>query len=281
VAQPVYSPALVAFFGGPHVGVSVSIGTPFVSWVPLGWGEPVVPWWGPHGFVGRPYWGGWGGPRVVNNVVINNTTIVNVDNINRYDNVRYRNVVIGVDGDRFGRGRVTPVRLIPIASAICARARRARRPAGSREPGARSRPWSRRAPARSQESPRRRDARAQDPASAAQALVGASGRSAPSHASSRRGPTGVGASSGRADATCRRRSNVAPPSSAAAERPSVRPPTFVGASILVARSGTSCARRRARRTDAVSRSRRPRIRVLRDATSRRDIGTNVERRRGS
>ncbi len=105
VARPVYSPALVAFFGGGGVSVSVSVGTPFVSWVPLGWGEPVVPWWGPRGFVGRPYWGGWGGPRYVNNIEINNTTIINVNNINRYDNIRHRNAVIGIDGDRFGRGR--------------------------------------------------------------------------------------------------------------------------------------------------------------------------------
>lgn len=111
VARPVYSPALVAFFGGGGVSVSVSVGTPFVSWVPLGWGEPVVPWWGPRGFVGRPYWGGWGGPRVVNNTVINNTTIVNVNNINRYENVRFRNAVVGVDGNRFGRGRNEFVRV--------------------------------------------------------------------------------------------------------------------------------------------------------------------------
>jgi hypothetical protein len=105
VHRPVYSPALVAFFGGPHVGVSVSIGTPFVSWVALGWGEPVVPWWGPRGFVGRPYWGGWGGPRYVNNTIIDNRTIINVTNINRYDNFRNRRAVIGIDGDRFGRSR--------------------------------------------------------------------------------------------------------------------------------------------------------------------------------
>ena len=111
--RPVYAPALVAFFGGPNVGVSVSVGTPFVSWVALGWGEPVVPWWGPRGFVGRPYWGGWGGPRVVNNVVINNTTIVNVNSINRYDNFRNQRAVIGTAGDRFGRGQVEHIRVDP------------------------------------------------------------------------------------------------------------------------------------------------------------------------
>ncbi len=110
VARPVYSPALVAFFGGGGVGVSVSVGNPFVSWVALGWGEPVVPWWGPRGFVGRPYWGGWGGPRYVNNVRIQNTTIINVNNIHRYDNFRHR-AVVGIDGDRFGRGRGQHVRV--------------------------------------------------------------------------------------------------------------------------------------------------------------------------
>jgi hypothetical protein len=114
LARPVYSPALVAFFGGGHGGVSVTVGAPFVSWVALGWGEPVVPWWGPHGFVGRPYWGGWGGPRVVNNVVINNrTTIVNVTTINRFSNVGVRNAVIGVQRERFGHGRQDPVRVRP------------------------------------------------------------------------------------------------------------------------------------------------------------------------
>src|SRR5437762_2053287 len=61
VVRPVYAPALVAFFGAP--GVRVAVGTPFVSWVALGWGEPVIPWWGSPRFVGRPWWAGWGGPR--------------------------------------------------------------------------------------------------------------------------------------------------------------------------------------------------------------------------
>ena len=111
VAAPVYSPALVAFFGAPGIGVSVGVGLPFVSWCALGFGEPIVPWWGRPGFVGRPYWGGWGGPRVVNNVVINNTRIVNVRNITRYQNVHVRNAVMGVDRNQFGRGRMEHIRL--------------------------------------------------------------------------------------------------------------------------------------------------------------------------
>jgi hypothetical protein len=113
VVAPVYSPALVAFFGAPGIGVSVGVGLPFVSWCALGFGEPIVPWWGGAGFVGRPYWGGWGGPRVVNNIEINNTRIVNVTNIRNYQNVNVRHAVVGVDRNQFGRGRVEQVRLDP------------------------------------------------------------------------------------------------------------------------------------------------------------------------
>ena len=110
VVAPVYSPALVAFFGSPG-GVSVSVGLPFVSWVALGFGEPVIPWWGERGFVGTPYWGGWGGRRVVNNVVISNTTIVNVRNINNFSNAGVNNAVVAINRDQFGRGQAQHVRL--------------------------------------------------------------------------------------------------------------------------------------------------------------------------
>ena len=111
VVAPVYSPALVAFFGAPGIGVSVGVGLPFVSWCALGFGEPIIPWWGRPGFVGRPYWGGWGGPRVLNNVVINNTRIVNVTNITKFQNVNVTNAVVGVDRNQFGRGRMEHIRL--------------------------------------------------------------------------------------------------------------------------------------------------------------------------
>ena len=114
VARPVYAPALVAFFGGPSVGVGVSIGGPVVGWVALGWGEPFVPWWGRTGFIHRPSWGGWGGPRVVNNVVINNTTVVNVQNINVYRNSSVQNAVVVVNENRFGRGPITSARVTQV-----------------------------------------------------------------------------------------------------------------------------------------------------------------------
>lgn len=106
VVRPYYAPAMVAFFGGGGgISVGVSVGAPF-GWVALGWGEPIVPWWGPGFFRGVPFWGGWGGPRYVNNVYVDKTTVINVENINVYNNTRVRGGVVVVDGDRFGRGRV-------------------------------------------------------------------------------------------------------------------------------------------------------------------------------
>ena len=110
IARPVYAPALVAFFGGPAVSVGISIG-PILGWVALGWGEPIVPWWGRPGIIHEPSWRGWGGPHVVNDVVINNTTVVNVQNINVYRNASVRNAVVVVNENRFGRGPITGARI--------------------------------------------------------------------------------------------------------------------------------------------------------------------------
>jgi hypothetical protein len=105
IVRPVYAPALVVFLGGP-----VLVGHP-LYWAPLGWGEPVIRWWGRPRFVGVAWWGGWGGPRVVNNVVIQRTTTVNVTTITTYRHVHVTNAVVGVPADRFGRGPDRPVRL--------------------------------------------------------------------------------------------------------------------------------------------------------------------------
>lgn len=104
VVRPVYAPALVAFFGGPAVGRPL-------AWVALGWGEPCVPWWGPRGFIGHAWWGGWGGPRVVNRVVVQRTTVVNVKNITVYQNAAVANAVVAVPSERFGRDPVSPARV--------------------------------------------------------------------------------------------------------------------------------------------------------------------------
>lgn len=111
--QAAYAPALVAFFGvSPHVSVGIGIGGSGVGWVSLSWGEPLIPWWGRPGFIGRPWWGGWHGPRVVNNVVIKQTSVVNVTHIT-YRNTRVNNAVVATTREQFGRGHVhdAPVRV--------------------------------------------------------------------------------------------------------------------------------------------------------------------------
>ena len=90
VARPHYAPALVAFFQP----VVVTVSRP-VSWVALGWGEPCVPWWGRSRHAGRPWWGGWGGPRLAR----------------AHRNADVHHAVVTVPSERFGRGPVDGSRL--------------------------------------------------------------------------------------------------------------------------------------------------------------------------
>jgi hypothetical protein len=106
VRRSVYAPALVAFlFHGDGVSVRLGVGLPGVWWVALGWGEPVLPWWGHHKHRGHPRWAGWGGPRVVNNVTINKTTIINVGDIH-YHNARHPRAIMTAPADKFGRAPI-------------------------------------------------------------------------------------------------------------------------------------------------------------------------------
>jgi len=103
--RPSYAPALVGFYGPPPVRSGISISTTgSLGWVALGWGEPVVPWWGRPGFIGHPYWGGWNGPRMINNRIVRN----NMSNINRinYANSQISNAVVTAPVDRFGKAPV-------------------------------------------------------------------------------------------------------------------------------------------------------------------------------
>jgi hypothetical protein len=134
--RPVYAPALVAFFGGSGFSVGISVGVPAISWVPLGWGEPCIPWWGPVGFVGRPWWGGWGGPRIINKTYIDNRTYVNIDQVNVFEHARNRRGVVSVARDRFGNGPVEGLRLARLESErlISTQDLLARRPAHAGRP---------------------------------------------------------------------------------------------------------------------------------------------------
>lgn len=88
--RPPYSPALVAFFSsGDRVSGGIGISTPGLFWVSLSWGEPVIPWWGRQEFRGKRWWGGWHGPRVVND--------------STYRNAGQHNAVAFAARDHFGR----------------------------------------------------------------------------------------------------------------------------------------------------------------------------------
>jgi hypothetical protein len=106
VRRSVYAPALVAFLVRGHdVSVRVSVGLPGLWWVALSWGEPVLPWWGHHRHRWHPRWAGWGGPRIVNNVVIKQTTIININEIH-YHNARQPRAILTAPADKFGRAPI-------------------------------------------------------------------------------------------------------------------------------------------------------------------------------
>jgi hypothetical protein len=103
VARPYYAPALVGFYGGGGFSIGVQIGTPYLGWVALGWGEPLIPWWGPARFRAYPRWAGWGGPRYVNTVLVKNKTVIRVKDVKFYRNARERDAFVTVDRRQFGR----------------------------------------------------------------------------------------------------------------------------------------------------------------------------------
>jgi len=111
VVRPYYAPALVAFYGSPGFSIGIGFGAPYFGWVALGWGEPLIPWWGPHGCRGVPHWAGWGGPRLVNNVVIQRNTFVNVNQIHGYANAAHAGGIVAIDRSDFGRRNVREARL--------------------------------------------------------------------------------------------------------------------------------------------------------------------------
>jgi uncharacterized protein DUF6600 len=81
--RPVYAPALVAWVGGNHWGVSVSFGSGGgVGWFPLGYGEPYIPAYRAS-------------RRYFETVNVSNTRIVNITNItNNYYTTNVTNTTI-------------------------------------------------------------------------------------------------------------------------------------------------------------------------------------------
>jgi len=64
VARPVWAPALVGWVGGSGWALSITSGGPVYGWVPLGWGDPYVPWWG-RGGCGQRCWAHYNRPFAV------------------------------------------------------------------------------------------------------------------------------------------------------------------------------------------------------------------------
>jgi hypothetical protein len=99
--RPVYAPALVGWYGGPSVSISVSFGN--VGWYPLGPHDVYVP-------------GYWHTPRYIRHVNVSNTIIVNNTYLTNaygrrgryYEDHRYRrnhDAVTAVQRDHFVAGR--------------------------------------------------------------------------------------------------------------------------------------------------------------------------------
>jgi hypothetical protein len=117
IVRPVYAPALVAFFSGSGFRVGIGFGVPAVTWVPLSWGEPCFPWWGPAWFIGKPWWGGWHGPkrpgpwwtgewhRARNDQI---TELVRPD---AFEHARSPRAIVAVARERFGRAPVAAARV--------------------------------------------------------------------------------------------------------------------------------------------------------------------------
>jgi hypothetical protein len=64
---------------------------PGLWWVALGWGEPVLPWWGHREHRWHPRWDGWGGPHIDH------------DGHGHYDNTRHPHAILTMPADKFGR----------------------------------------------------------------------------------------------------------------------------------------------------------------------------------
>jgi hypothetical protein len=134
VARPIWSPAMVGWYGGDGWSFSVSYGAPVYGWVPLGWGEPLVPWW--RGCSNRCW------------TMVNRPYAVNLAERPHAPPVRYTNWsapggVTAVPGAMFGGRRpvhpnVVDVRPNAVATApVLSQAPRYDKPAPGKGPGTR------------------------------------------------------------------------------------------------------------------------------------------------
>lgn len=98
----VYYPALVAFLTRDQT--VISLGLPGLWWVPLSWGEPLLPWWEHDDGRWHLRWDGWGGPRIINDEEVKQTTNIKVRDI-RFRNTDVPGAVLSTPATKFGRER--------------------------------------------------------------------------------------------------------------------------------------------------------------------------------
>lgn len=87
--RPYYAPAMVAWFGGAHFGVGISIGGPSLGWVALGFGEIYTPTYA----CSRPY---FTNVNRYNTTIVNNVNITNVYNTVYVDHRVYNQTIVNV-----------------------------------------------------------------------------------------------------------------------------------------------------------------------------------------
>ena len=89
VVRPYYAPAMVAWFGGAHFGIGISIGGPSLGWVPLGYGDVYTP---PYA-CSRPY---FTNVNRYNTRIVNNVNITNVYNTVYVDHRVYNQTIVNM-----------------------------------------------------------------------------------------------------------------------------------------------------------------------------------------
>jgi hypothetical protein len=105
VARPAWAPALVAWYGGSGATTVRGRG-PVYGWVPLGWREPLVPWWmrcGDH------CWARYNRPYGISAADRDRTR-------GHYANARVPGGITAVSGAALTSGRPVAINRVPIAS---------------------------------------------------------------------------------------------------------------------------------------------------------------------